>query len=273
MTPNEERAVDALNRHGFRPAESRAYVALLQENPATGYQLSSKAGVPRSAIYDVLRRLNEMGAVQAVHARPARYIPVAPGQLERLLEMRFQQDLSDLRDALSRLNTDVPDVLTQTFDGYANVISHSKSLIDAATRSVHISGWPDELTALRQTLDEAVGRGVKVVTFSFAAPGEGFPGIVLSYDIPEDVLRPGWGPRLSIVRDAEEVLIGNVEDPDHSRGLLTSDSALVGVAVNNLVLDITLFGQRRHRDIGDVVSGLVKIAAPIDEWLAAHEAE
>ena len=273
MTPNEERAVEALNRHGFRPAESRAYVALLQENPATGYQLSSRAGVPRSAIYDVLRRLNEMGAVQAVNARPARYIPVAPQQLERLLEMRFQHDLNDLRDCLARLATDVPEVLTQTFDGYANVLSHARALIEEAERAVHLSGWPKELAALRPSIAAAEAEGRQVVVFGFASPGTNFPGRVLSYGIPEEVLRPSWSPRLTVVRDASEVLIANVEHPDVSRGLVTSDSALVEVAINNLVLDVTLFGQRRGEEVSSVVGGLVGNVAPIDEWLAEHPSE
>ena len=43
---------------GFTEYEAKVYLALLEENPSTGYQLSKLSGVPRSMVYDALRRLH-----------------------------------------------------------------------------------------------------------------------------------------------------------------------------------------------------------------------
>ncbi|MEJ2150164.1 MAG: helix-turn-helix domain-containing protein, partial [Chloroflexota bacterium] len=47
---------------GFTEYEAKVYVALLQEYPATGYQISKKSGVPRSMVYEALGRLHARGA-------------------------------------------------------------------------------------------------------------------------------------------------------------------------------------------------------------------
>lgn len=47
-----------LTRIGFTEYEAKVYLALLRENPATGYQLSKSSGVPRSMVYEALGRLH-----------------------------------------------------------------------------------------------------------------------------------------------------------------------------------------------------------------------
>ena len=47
---------------GFTEYEAKVYLALLALNPATGYQLSKESGVPRSMVYEALKRLHARGA-------------------------------------------------------------------------------------------------------------------------------------------------------------------------------------------------------------------
>ncbi|MCZ7670869.1 MAG: helix-turn-helix domain-containing protein [Chloroflexi bacterium] len=51
----------ALNKIGFTEYEAKVYLALLREHPATGYQLSKESGVPRSMVYEALKRLHNRG--------------------------------------------------------------------------------------------------------------------------------------------------------------------------------------------------------------------
>ena len=51
----EPDVVPALVALGFSLNESRAYAALLQDSPATGYEVGVRAQIPRSAVYGVLR--------------------------------------------------------------------------------------------------------------------------------------------------------------------------------------------------------------------------
>ena len=67
MSPDsgiEGRVVAALKPFGFTATDSRIYLALLRQHPATGYEVAASSGVPRSAIYATLKRLEGMGPDQ-----------------------------------------------------------------------------------------------------------------------------------------------------------------------------------------------------------------
>ena len=54
--------ISQLSEFGFTQNEAKAYLTLLQHHPATGYEVSQYSGVPRSAIYNILRKL-ELGGI------------------------------------------------------------------------------------------------------------------------------------------------------------------------------------------------------------------
>jgi sugar-specific transcriptional regulator TrmB len=74
-----EDIVASLQRLGFGEYEAKAYIALLQRSPLTGYELAKVSGLPRANVYAVLPKLEEKGAVLRVDT-PAgpRYSPVPP---------------------------------------------------------------------------------------------------------------------------------------------------------------------------------------------------
>ena len=46
-----------LQRLGFGDYEARAYTALLQRSPMTGYEIAKLSRIPRANVYDILPRL------------------------------------------------------------------------------------------------------------------------------------------------------------------------------------------------------------------------
>ena len=66
---------------GFTATDAKAYLALVKNSPATGYELATRSGVPRSAIYGVLKRLEALGLVNPIQDKPVRYVPLAPERL------------------------------------------------------------------------------------------------------------------------------------------------------------------------------------------------
>ena len=64
-----------LKEFGLTSNAAKAYIALLRKNPSTGYEISGQADIPRSAIYNVLAKLVNMGLVSSVGKDPRRYIP------------------------------------------------------------------------------------------------------------------------------------------------------------------------------------------------------
>ena len=67
--------VEKLEYFGISKNAARAYCALLKTNPATGYEVSVNAEIPRSAVYNVLNKLESMGLISGVGDKPKKYIP------------------------------------------------------------------------------------------------------------------------------------------------------------------------------------------------------
>jgi len=262
----EQEIVDAMKALNFTLSDARAYIALLKEHPATGYELAARSGVPRSAIYTVLRRLVGLGLINEIQQNPARFLPLPPERLFELLESRFTRSLDSLKTAMSKLERPTTDATTWTLIGYSGLLEQAETLIRNAKRSIHISVWRREVLALQPVLERAAARGVDVVVFSFTAVPEGI-GEVLSYDIEETELEQHWQHKLILICDHEKLLVGEAEPTEHNRSVVTDEPTLVEMAVSNLVLDITLFGERKHRDVSAIVSRLTELLAPVDDLL------
>lgn len=259
--------IQTLQELGFTAAEAKAYVALLKYSPQTGYELASRSGVPRSAIYGVIKRLESQGMVNGVGRDPARYVALPPADLEKILEARFAKRLRGLKSALESLAEPAHPSLTWTIQGYDSVLEEAERLISSTEKSLYGSLWGREAQKLAPALRQARKSKVDVILFSFNALGKEL-GRILSYDIDEHDLEAYWPHKIILVSDQKRALMGGAEQTPQSRAVLTEERALVEVAVSNLVLDITLLGQRRGVDTKSVVTRLTALLAPVEELSA-----
>lgn len=257
---------------GFTESHARAYLALLKSHPATGYELAAKSGVPRSAIYTVLKQLDGLGLVNAVQAKPAKYVPLSPDRLFELMESRFQRSLEELKSSLAGLAGQTAEAATWTVQGYSAMLERAQSLIAGSKKSLYASLWRREAERLEAPLQSAVASGLQVVLFSFTALPEKL-GTVLCYGIDEQELERHWTHRVILVSDQSQVLVGDAEDTEENRVVVTGEAALVEMAVSNLVLDITLYGQRNDRDVNDVVTRLTAHLAPVEDLVMGKKDE
>ncbi len=263
----EERIVAAMRRLGFTASDARIYLALLKRQPATGYELAASSGVPRSAIYNVLGRLERRGLVQAVQRKPARYRPLEPERLLAQLEARFHEGLEELRTGLAGLARPAADSRSWTVTGYAAMLDQARTLLAGCRDTVHASLWRREAEALAEPLRRVAAAGRELLLFSFTSLPE-LPGRTLSYDLAEADLERHWPHRIVLLVDRRRALIGAAGGSEDDQALVSEDPALVETAVSNLVLDITLFGHRFGVDTSQLVGGLTTHLAPIEELLA-----
>ncbi|MDY0004165.1 MAG: hypothetical protein RBU30_22895, partial [Polyangia bacterium] len=139
-------------------------------------------------------------------------------------------------------------------------------LVASARESVFASLWAREAKALAESFKEALTRGLDLVIFSFTPVPEEL-GRVLTYGFPEGELGAHWPHRIILVADLKRLVVGGAEETEENRSVVTDEPALVEMAVSNLVLDITLLGERTGQDTADVVSRLTERMAPVDELL------
>ena len=242
--------LDALTALGFSTNEARAYRGLLVESPATGYEIAQRANIPRSAIYAVLKRLEEGGLVARVEESPAKYAPLPPTDLYGVLRRRFEGSLGSLEESLRRMRPPPPPVDLWNVSGYDEVMDRAAALIDGAERFLFLSLWRREATRLKAPLDKAGRRGVRITAFSFSAL-EGVPGRVFSYGLDEGDLEAFWKHKIILVVDHGRTLMGGAEPSDRSEAVVTGHPAITEVALNNIALDITLLSQRKKIDATD----------------------
>ncbi len=236
---------------GFTQYEARAYICLLQNFPATRYELSKKSGIPRSAIYDVIQRLENFGAVNAISSKPEKYVPLPPDKFVELLENRYKSQIQEFYQAVSKLDVEIETENLWNITGYKNMILKAKEMINAARKEIYLSTWNREIQALKDELKAAVDRGVKLIIFSFTKTVDF--GLVYSYGLKEEELARVWDHKIILVCDMNELLMGEANKEIPRKVAWTQNKAIVMIAANHVILDITLYGLRMGVDISDAV--------------------
>lgn len=245
-----------LSKLGFTNYEARAYLGLLRNNPATGYEISHQADVPRSVIYSILRKLEAMGVVISIHEKPRRYIPLSPKQLLSLLESDFSKRITSLKDELIGFNNKPESEGFWNIRGYESLMELCTSLINESKESVYIHGWNREIEHIKAALIAARQRGVEITVFSFTNVDEDY-GNVYAYGIEESKLSKFWGHKLILVTDSKNLVMGSADSEDDKQAIWTQNSAVITIAVNYIILDITLYAQRKNLDVSGTVMKLM----------------
>jgi sugar-specific transcriptional regulator TrmB len=254
----QQDVVQALVALGYSLNEGRAYSALLQAGPSTGYEVSQRANVPRSAVYGALRRLVSSGAARSLAGAPERFVATPAESVLDLLRQRFEASADRLGEAIRSL--DVEDAAPDAFSvhGYGRVLEEARRMIRAARERILLSGWPREFEHISEPLEEVMARSrVRAYVFSHAAPPDTMPGIHFSHGLPETPLEAFWRHRLVLVVDDHKTLIGSTEGSPSDTGVISEASAIAELATSQITLDITLLSQRHGFDPGDVLSEIL----------------
>lgn len=222
--------VGLLQQLGFGEYEARAYAALLQRSPITGYELAKMSGIPRANVYAVLQKLEERNAVLRVEGpEGTRYAPVPPAELMERLNNRFEHILEAARLSLDAIAVPAEHEYVWNIRGYSALIEHASALIDAAQEHLLVAVWPEEARAVAERLALAEARGVAVTTLCLAVcPKEcgGCRGSIYRYRVaPEE--RNRW---LVLVPDGAEVLASEISSGEETLAVRTHQRLLVDLA-------------------------------------------
>ena len=92
-----------LSEVGLTRNEALAYLALLEdsdEQGLTGYEVAARSGIPRSAVYTVMRKLESSRAAFSTGEKPARYRATEPRSLLADMRRSFQGRIENLEERL-----------------------------------------------------------------------------------------------------------------------------------------------------------------------------
>ena len=230
---------------GLTEYEAKVYMALLRENPATGYQLSKNSGVPRSMVYEALGRLEARGAaLKSEEEKATLYRPVPPDLLLDRYEREARERVARLRAELLPLYNREESGRLWNFSGRREALAYASELIAGAQSELMLVLTDADLDALRGHLEQAHARGVAL-------------GVILTGDAPFELGQVVRHPKretelhhmvetLIVVRYERESLISS----GHVITSATVTTNLNMVLIARQFIWMELFAQRIFAQLG-----------------------
>ncbi|MGH7495154.1 MAG: TrmB family transcriptional regulator [bacterium] len=222
--------LELLQKLGFGAYEAQAYVTLLQNKPLNGYELAKASGLPRPNVYNVLKKLEDRGAVVRLETSAGtRYASVSPQELTQKLGDRFHQALEDAQRSLEEIAGPVAHDYVWNTKGYASMLEEARAVINAAQSHLLVALWHHEAARLAEYLSRAEARGVAITTLCMEAcpqPCAGCRGHIYRYRVAlEHPAR--W---LVLIADAAEVLAAEIDADEKTLAVRTRQKLLVDLS-------------------------------------------
>lgn len=222
--------IEEMKHLGFTGAEAQIYIFLLQNQLATGYEISKGTGLPRANVYQALETLTVKGRVTVVSAEPARYAPLSPERLLKRIQMETEQRCQILKQQLSEIEQ--PDSVGHFWEinEREEIETRAKELINAAQSRVAATLWAEDLESFSATLQAAHERGCTVIINLFGEAQADY-AIIYQHEEPEKVI---GGHTIALAIDFQEVLLASLDTPE--TGVITQNRTLVRT-VEKLIRD------------------------------------
>jgi hypothetical protein len=168
-----------------------------------------------------------------------KYTPVPAAEYLDQLHSEHELLITMLKDDLADLTVASDMEYVWNIERRDNIIAKANDLINRARKRIHIALLPATFPSLRQSLAEAIGRGIRTVLYTTECvdlPG----GRVVVADVSEQALGQASGLGLVLVTDGSEVLIGERLGASQARASWTTSPLLVFVAEHHLRTDLYL---------------------------------
>lgn len=163
-------AISKLIQLGFSDYEARAYVALLQDNPLTAYEISKKSGIPSSKVYEVIRKLENRSTVQSIQGERSKlFMPISPDEFAQNYRLAVEDNLHFIKKSLKGIKVGIDTNYTWHIKHYDDLIIRAKRMLRTARKTVLIMIWPEELSNLLTDLQYAQDHGVNVAMVHYGA--------------------------------------------------------------------------------------------------------
>ncbi len=248
---------------GFTEYEAKVYLALLQEHPATGYQIGKIAGVPRSMVYEALGRLEARGAVlKSFDEKATLYRPVSPDVLLDRYEQGVRQRVMELRTSLAPLYRRHDDGRLWNFSGRREALHYAREMIERAHIELLLVLTDDDVAELHDALAGAHARGVHL-------------GVILTGSAPFTLGQAVRHPHLeTTLHQMEETLIVVADDRECliASGHVTTSATVTTnpnmVSIAHQFVWMELFAQRIFARLG---ADLLARLDPEDRRILQHE--
>jgi sugar-specific transcriptional regulator TrmB len=129
-------------------------------------------------------------------------------------------------------------------------------MIRAAKKTIYLSIWKQEFEHLQKDITAAGKRGIKIIINSFTDLPEISRAELFCYHLEETKLEKFWAHKIILIADKAELLMGEADRLQKKKTVWTSNRAMIDIALNHIILDITIYGIRINEDVSETVSSM-----------------
>ncbi|TBL68210.1 TrmB family transcriptional regulator [Paenibacillus thalictri] len=247
--------MELLTRFGFSKNEARVYLALVQEDAATGYQISKNTGISRAEVYRVLGNLADKGAVVWQQTEPALYMAVEPESFLSGLEAKFNSDLQKVRVEFKEINRQKSNETIVYVKGYDHVVRRAKQMIQSAQNEVYLRCGAPFAALLQDDISKVSSKGVKVRILSYGDfTLEGVQVVI--HPLRQDEVHRHRAMQMLMISDIRQMLVGRLDsqNPDTVIGTYSESREIIHI-VRELIrasFHLTILGNE-----SDIVSSFM----------------
>jgi sugar-specific transcriptional regulator TrmB len=220
-------SIDLVNVHlvalGFTEIEAAAYTFLVRESPATGYRVAQAIGRTAANCYKALESLEARGAVMSEEGETRNYRSVPPDELLRSLEMVFTKHRAQVAQLFKRVRPDLADDRVYQLRTPTQVYERCRAILDSARHVVLLDVFALPLAELRESVERAIARGVKVAMMVYEPTALSKAEVVLNHQA--SIVRARWpGQWVNLSADSA-AQVHSLMSPDGSEVLHATWSA------------------------------------------------
>lgn len=233
----------------FTEYEAKAYLALMEKSPLSGYAISLNSGVPRSKIYEVLAGMVERGEVMMSHENPVLYSPLPPKELIHLRKRKADTSFEMAEKALEHYSyVSLNRENIWNISGTDAILSRTKEAIKHAKDRILVEIWKEDAEEIKEDLRQAADRGVEILIVSYGDINFDF-GQIFPHDASEEITKEYGGRWVVLSVDDREVVAGIVSLGENSRAAWTMHPSLVMPITELIIHDLYLYEiLKEHRD-------------------------
>ncbi len=222
-------ATASLTELGFTDIESRAYVAVLEFGPVTGYRVAQRIGKAGANTYKALESLSRRGAIVCERGETALYRAVEPKVLAQRMSDAYAARSRRAAEALAHIGEPLSDQRVYRLDSAELVYARCEEMLLGARRSAYIDAFPATLERVRPLLEATAKRGVIVAVKAYA-PASVAGATTATSTRARDVVERWPGEWLNLAVDGASMLLAFFErGGDLVRQAVWTDSAYIAL--------------------------------------------
>jgi sugar-specific transcriptional regulator TrmB len=168
----DEKTLVTLQQLGLTYYGARAYAMLVLLGPSNATRISAESEVPRTKVYDVLKRLEAEGWINAERTRPITYTARYPKDIIEERKAAFISEADKVSNELSMMYDKVMDKENPKvwlLRGMDNIIPKTMDMMGRAKKSIMMLGAlysPQEIEQIKKQLLAAKRKGLNVRVIS-----------------------------------------------------------------------------------------------------------